>query len=105
MEIFTDDFPAAYRRFSPSHADDFVDVFGRVIINGSFFSPWVRLSVMLLDRPSVLPSEALQGLFEVFLGLPRPSEPSEGLLLGFLRFPEALRGSRKPTLSGNSEAL
>ena len=37
--------------------------------------------------PSVLPCEAIQGLFEVLLGSPRPSGPSEGLLLGLLKFP------------------
>jgi len=41
---------------------------------------------------SVFPCEALQGRFEVLLGLPRLHGPSEGLL----RLPEALIGSLKP---------
>ena len=46
-------------------------------------------------RPSVLPCEALQDLFEVLIDLLRPSGPSDGLLLGLLRLPEALKGSLK----------
>ena len=42
-------------------------------------------------RPSVRPSsEALQGLFEFLLRLPRLSGPPDSLLLGLLRLPEAL---------------
>ena len=45
--------------------------------------------------PAVLPYEALQLLFEVLLGLPRPIEPSEGLYLDLLRLRKALIGSQK----------
>ena len=48
---------------------------------------------MLSLCPSILPSESLQDLFEVLLGLPRPSEV---LLLSLLKLPEALRDSLMP---------
>ena len=47
--------------------------------------------------PSVrLSSEALQVLFEVLKGLPKPSVSSEILRLGLLMLPEALIGSLMP---------